>query len=188
MLDVALKRFTVKIRITIKSAVSLLCVVLAVGLPQIAHVVGGASAGATWLPMYLPVLLAGCLLGSVWGLGVGILSPLISFGFTTLALGNAMPALGRLPFMVAELAVFGLVTGLFSKKIENNSLFAFPAVIIAQLAGRTVNLIAGLIAGQSITALWNVIQTGLIGLYLQALIVPVVVIILAKVIKNDNAR
>ena len=188
MLDAVLKRYTVKIRITVKSAVSLLCVALAVGLPQIAHIAGGASAGATWLPMYLPVLLAGCLLGSFWGLGVGIISPLASFGFTTLALGNAMPALARLPFMITELAVFGLVSGAFSKKVQKNSLYAFPAVLSAQIAGRAVNLIAGLIAGQNISALWNVIQTGLVGLYLQALIVPLIAIVLAKAIKHDDAR
>ena len=188
MLDAVLERFTVKIRITIKSAVSLLCIILAVALPQLAHIAVGAPAGITWLPMFLPVLLSGCLLGYAWGLGVGILSPVFSYGFTTLALGNAMPALGRLPFMALELAVFGLVSGLFAKKITQNSLYAFPAVIVAQLCGRTVNVISGLIAGQNITAIWNVIQAGLIGLYAQAIIVPVIVIILAKVIKNDDAQ
>ncbi len=188
MLDAVLKKFTLQIRITIKSAVSLLCIILAVALPQLAHITVGMSAGVTWLPMFLPVLLAGCLLGYAWGLGVGILAPVFSFAFTTLALGNAMPALERLPFMIIELAIFGLVSGLFSKKIAENPLYAFPAVIAAQLCGRTANVISGLIVGQNITAIWSVIQTGLIGLYTQAFIVPVIVIILAKAIKNDDAR
>ncbi|MDE6401115.1 MAG: hypothetical protein K2L54_00715 [Clostridiales bacterium] len=188
MLDAVLKKYAFKIRITVKGAISLLCIALAIGLPQIAHVAGGATAGARWLPMYLPVLLAGCVLGSLWGVGVGIASPVASFGFTSLIIGNAMPVLARLPYMIVELAVFGLVSGLLSRKIEQNSLFAFPAVLCAQVAGRLVNLIVGLIAGQNSVAAWNVIQSGLIGLYVQALVVPFIAIILAKVVKNDDAR
>jgi hypothetical protein len=61
--------------------------------------------------MYLPVLLGGCLLGWRWALAVGVLSPVVSFLITSLA-GAPMPALPRLPFMMAELAVFALVSGL----------------------------------------------------------------------------
>ena len=42
MLDAVLERFTVKIRITIKSAVSLLCVILAVALPHVSYIDVGA--------------------------------------------------------------------------------------------------------------------------------------------------
>lgn len=69
--------------------------------------------------------LAGCLLGVRRGLGVGIASPLFSFAVTSLA-GNAMPAAARLPFMIAELAMFAVVSGLFSKKIYENGWAGFP--------------------------------------------------------------
>lgn len=49
MLDVALEKFALQTRITIKSAVSLLCIVLAVALPQLAHIAFGMSAETTWL-------------------------------------------------------------------------------------------------------------------------------------------
>ena len=67
MLENALtkKGYSLKLKITIKSLVSLGIIALAVALPQIVHAILGAPGGVQWLPMYLPVLLGGCLLGSV---------------------------------------------------------------------------------------------------------------------------
>ena len=186
MLDLVLKRHSIAFRVSVKSIVSILMVVVAVALPQIFHIAGGVSAGAAYLPMYAPVLLAGCLLGWQWGLGVGILSPLVSFGFSSIALDSAMPALSRLPYMGVELSVFGLVSGLFSKKIQTNSLFAVPAVILSQICGRTVYVIYNLIAGRQFPELLTAIQTGLIGLYLQAAVIPFAVILLSIVLKRER--
>ena len=58
--------------------------------------------------MYYPVLLAGGLLGIKWGLGIGILSPFVSFAIT-LIFHQPMPMLERLPFMMIELSVFAVV-------------------------------------------------------------------------------
>lgn len=186
MLDAALKRYRLGIRVTVKGAVAMLLVALAVALPQIAHIAGGAAAGGVYLPMYAPALLAGCLLGWQWGLGVGLLSPVVSLGFTTLALGAAMPTAERLPYMMAELAVFGLIPGLFAKKIAKNALLAFPVVALAQVSGRAVYLIWNLIAGRAFSSLWSSIETGLVGLYLQLIAVPLLVILLARCLKKDR--
>ena len=186
MLDRVLTGKSAAFRVTVKGAVSALLVVLAVALPQFAHMAGGAAAGAKWLPMYAPALLAGCLLGWQWGLGVGLLSPLASFGFTAAFLGNAMPTAARLPYMTIELAAFGLITGLFAKKIRGNAWLAFPAVILAQLCGRTLYVVYNLIAGQSFAALWASVQTGLIGMYLQAVIVPIAAVALSAVLKRND--
>ena len=83
----ASKNASLKLKITVKGAISVAVTALAVILPQIVHFALGASGGARWLPMYLPVLLGGCLLGWRWGLGIGVLSPLVSF-LITLAIGN----------------------------------------------------------------------------------------------------
>ena len=136
----ARKGISLKIRLTVKSLVSAGVIILAVMLPQLVHLAAGPSGGMTWLPMYLPVLLGGCLLGTWWGLGVGILSPLVSFAVTS-AMGSAMPAAARLPFMTAELAVFAAVSGLFSAKISENGWMAFPAVLLAAVSGRAVFLL-----------------------------------------------
>ena len=172
------KGYSLKMKLTVKSLVSLGIIALAVALPQLVHLILGAPGGVQWLPMYLPVLLGGCLLGTVWGLGVGILSPLVSF-LITLAAGNPMPALARLPFMICELAVFGAISGLFSKKIALNSWLAFPAVLLAAVAGRGIFMLLVVIF-QSVSSLtpalvWSQIQAGLLGLVLQAVIVPFVV-------------
>lgn len=196
MIDAVLSRKNVglKTKITVKSLVSLGVIVLAVALPQILHLALGQSGGVQWLPMYLPVLLGGCLLGWAWGLGVGVLSPIVSF-LLTLAMGNPMPALARLPFMIVELAVFACVSGLFSKKITKNLWMAFPAVLLAAVSGRVVFMLLVLVF-QSVSTLtptlvWSQIQTGLLGLVLQAVVVPFVVMGLGKAMlkeKNDESR
>ena len=184
------KNFSLKARITVKGVIAALTVALAVLLPQLVHMAAGASGGMTYLPMYLPVLLGGCLLGFRWGLGVGIASPLVSFAITS-AMGSAMPAAARLPYMIAELAVWAAVSGLFSKKITENAWVAFPAVLIAAVSGRAVFVaLAAIFSAVSpldaVTA-WEQVQSGFIGLIAQAVVVPLIVIGLrALLVKNDG--
>ena len=182
---------SLKVKITVKSVIAAGLVALAVILPQLVHLVLGAPGGVTWLPMYLPALLSGCLLGSVWGLGVGIASPVVSF-LITLAFDSPMPAAARLPFMIAELAVFAAVSGAFSKSISQNGWMAFPAVLLAQVSGRTAFMLLVLVFS-SLTPftpalIWSQIQTGLLGMVLQAVVVPFAVMGLKKLLdreKND---
>ena len=175
-------------KISVKAAVTVGLICLAVILPQIAHLAVGPSAGMTLLPMYLPALLGGCLLGAKWGLFTGILSPLASFAVTS-AFGSAMPAAARLPFMMAELAVFALVSGLFSNKIAKNALFAFPSFIAAEISGRGFFLLS-VAALQGVTPLktaviWQQIQTGFVGLAVQAVLVPLMVIAIKKIMDKE---
>ena len=187
MLDVVLQGKPLKVRLSVKGTIAVLLVVAAVALPQIAHIAGGSSAGAAWLPMYAPVLLAGCLLGLGWGWGVGVISPIVSFGFTSLFLDGAMPAAARLPYMVLELAVFGLVSGLFSKHIQKNALYAFPAVICAQVAGRLCYFIAAVAFGQSAGAVWSIIESGMTGLFVQAAVVPAIVLLVSWAVRHERS-
>lgn len=177
------------LKVTVKTLLSAAVIALAVLLPQAVHLAAGAQGGAQWLPMYLPVLLGGCLLGWRWGLGIGVLSPLVSFAVTSLA-GSAMPAAARLPYMAAELAVFAAVSGLFSQKIAQNGWMAFPAVLLAQVAGRAVFLaLAAIFQGVSslsAAAVWAQIQTGLLGLLLQAVLVPLLVMGLRAVLLRNR--
>lgn len=179
-------------KIVCKTLLSAGLIALAVVLPQIMHLALGQPGGVKWLPMYLPVLIGGCLLGTKWGFAVGVLSPMVSF-MITLIMGNPMPMAARLPFMMAELAVFAVISGLFTKKISENGLWAFPAVIAAQLVGRASFL--GLVAvfqlrtPFNVSMIWSQIQTGVTGLLAQAILVPVIIIglqqLLIKESKND---
>lgn len=183
------RNYSVKQKITYKSLLSAGLIALAVILPQLVHIALGQPGGVQLLPMYLPVLIGGCLLGTRWGLTVGVLSPLASFAITS-AFGSAMPAAPRLPFMMLELAVFAAVSGLFTKKIAQNGLWAFPAVIAAQVAGRLVFL--GAVAlFQSVTPftvgmIWSQILSGRMGLAIQAVLVPLLVIGLRKLLIEEK--
>ena len=175
--------------IAVKTAISLGLIALAVLLPQLVHLALGQPGGVKWLPMYLPILIGGCLLGTRWALAVGILSPIVSFLLTSLG-GNAMPAAPRLPFMILELAVFAAVSGLFTRKIVKNGLWAFPAVICAQIAGRLVFL-AAIALTQSFTSfttgmIWGQIVTGIPGLVVQAILAPVIMIGLRALLIADK--
>ena len=178
-----------KTKVTVKALISAGIIALAVILPQLAHFTFGQSAGVMLLPMYLPVLLGGCLLGSTWAAGIGLLSPLVSFIITS-AVSSPMPAAARLPFVMAELCIFAAVSGMFSKKIAENALFAFPAVLAAELCGRGFFLLSVALLSRftpfTAAMIWGQIKAGLPGLLIQALIVPAAVIILNRILKKEN--
>ena len=183
------KNLSLKVKITVKSLISAGIIALAVILPQLIHLALGQPGGVEWLPMYLPVIIGGCLLGWAWGAGLGIASPLVSF-LITLGFGNPMPIAARLPFMMAELAVFAAVSGLFAKKIAENGWMAFPAVLLAQVSGRAFFLLLVTIF-QSVAPftpqmIWGQIQTGLTGMVLQAVLVPFIIMALRKLLNRET--
>lgn len=192
MLDQALtlRDYNVSRKISVKMAVSAGLIALAVLLPQLVHLALGQPGGVKWLPMYLPVLLAGCVMGAGWGAAIGLLSPLVSFLITYL-ISTPMPAAQRLPFMMCELAAFALVSGLFSNRIAKNALWAFPAVILAQVCGRAVFL--GLVAVFNSLVpftpaiIWGQIKEGFVGLLVQAVLAPVIVIALKKLLIKEGS-
>lgn len=191
MIEQALTRrnCSFKVKVTVKGLISLGLAALAVVLPQLVHLALGQAGGVQWLPMYLPVLLAGCLLGTYWGSAVGVLSPLVSFLLTS-AWGEAMPAVGRLPFMMAELAVFAAVSGAFAKKISSSAWMAFPAVLLAQVAGRSTFLLLVVIFRQFVSftpeLIWSQIRAGLLGMVLQAVVVPFLVMGLRALLERSR--
>ena len=180
---------SLKVKLTVKGLVSFGLIVLAVLLPQLVHLTLGQAGGVRWLPMYLPVLLAGCLLGVRWGIGVGVLSPVVSFALTSLW-GDPMPAAARLPFMMAELCVFAAVSGIFSKQIAKNGWMAFPAVLLGAVAGRAFFLLLAVlfqsVAPFTVEAVLSQIETGLSGLVLQAAMVPLLVMGLRALIQRER--
>ncbi len=160
--------------VTVKSIIAVIAVASAVILPQIFHAVGtisgtGAAMGAAFLPMHIPVLLAGFLGGPIAGLVSGILSPIISFGI------SGMPTSAMLPYMIIELAVYGLVSGILSKSKINT----FFKLVITQVAGRLVRAGAVLIAiyafgntQLTIASISAFVTAGLFGIILQWAFIP----------------
>ena len=87
-------------------------------------------------------------------------------------------------------AVFALVSGLFSKKIVENGWYAFPAVLLAQVSGRSTFMLL-VLAFRSLVpftpeVIWSQIQTGLLALVLQAVIVPFIVMGLRLLLLKDK--
>lgn len=101
-------------------------------LPTAFHYLG--LPGGVFLPMHIPVLLAGLLLGGKIGLIVGMLTPLLSSFLTGMP-----PIMPTLPRMVIELGVYGLAGGYFYRN-KKNSLFA--ALIISMILGRIASLVS----------------------------------------------
>ncbi len=152
-------------------------VVGAVALPQLFHVLGavsglGTSLGEIFLPMHLPILLVGLLAGPYAGALAGLLGPLVSFAL------SGMPGATMLPFMMLELCVYGLVTGL----LRTAKLPTVVKVLLAQATGRAVRAVAILIAVYglgnqtvAVSSIWTSITAGLFGLCLQWAFLPLIV-------------
>ena len=166
-----------KLNIKTQTVYTVGAIIAAVLLPQIVHVLGaksgvGSALGEIFLPMHLPVILAGLLAGPFAGAVSGAVSPVISFALT------GMPKTAMLPFMVTELAAYGLFAGL----LKNVKMPCVLKVLLTQIAGRAVRAAAILTAvkgfgygGLKLPVIWNSITAGLIGIALQLLIIPLVV-------------
>ena len=110
---------------------------LALGLvlPQAFHMIPGA--GPIFLPMHIPVLMAGMFLGWKYGLAVGFITPILShfiFGMPPIA---PMPMLQTMMF---ELATYGAIAGVLTKLVRTKSTYAnlYISLIGAMVAGRLV--------------------------------------------------
>lgn len=160
--------------VRVQTAATALAVVAAVALPQCFHAVGavsglGTALGETFLPMHLPVLMVGLLAGPWAGLATGALAPAVSFAL------SGMPMAAMLPFMIIELAGYGLVAGL----LRGTAMPTIAKVLVAQVAGRAVRALAVLVAvfalGNSavaVASIWMSVVTGLPGLILQWALIP----------------
>lgn len=165
-----------KLSIKAQTIGALAAVVSAVALPQLIHMVGaatghGTALGEMLLPMHLPVILAGFLAGPYAAGIAGLLSPLISFGIT------GMPTVAMLPFMMLELAVYGVCAG----ALRNKNIPDIAKVLITQIIGRTVRAGAILIGfyglGTAVApaVILTSIKAGIVGIVLQLLMIPFIV-------------
>ncbi len=146
---------------------------LSVLLPIAFHATG--MGGRVFLPMHIPVLLAGFLVGPLCGLVVGLLAPILSHLLT------GMPPPYAVPLMSLELPIYGLVAGLTYYRMKLN---IYVSLVAAMIVGR---LMFGL--GLYVLAMFmelpytaaaffsagGAITAGLPGIALQLAIIPIVV-------------
>lgn len=147
---------------------------LALGLilPYIFHLTG--MAGLVFLPMHIPVLLCGFILGSRYGLIIGFITPILNSVLT------GMPPLYPTGVSMAlELAIYGLVAGFLYKKKHIN---IFISLILSMLLGRVVSGVANYImltvGGKSFVLkmfLTSAFVTSIAGIVIQLILIPIVV-------------
>ncbi|MDE5763678.1 MAG: ECF transporter S component [Ruminococcus sp.] len=165
-----------KLSVKTQTIGAFIALVSAVALPQLVHVIGvasgmGTSLGEIFLPMHLPIILMGFLVGPYAAGAAGLLSPLVSFVLT------GMPSSVMLPFMMIELCVYGICAGL----LKDVKLPTIAKVLIAQIAGRLVRagaIAVGFYVFDSVvnpTVALTSITAGLFGIILQLVIIPLAV-------------
>ena len=174
-----------------KTVAAVLAVVAAVAFPQVFHLLGmvsnmGTTLGETFLPMHIAIFLVAFFAGPWAGVAAGFVSPAVSFGLTTL-MGQPMPTAVMLPYMMIELAVYGLTTGL----LASTKLPSIATLLLAQVAGRGVRAFAIVIgvylfsSPMKVAVIWNSVVAGLPGLILQWILVPLLVFYVERKAKHE---
>jgi hypothetical protein len=162
---------------------------LALGLviPYIFHSV--PDGGRIFLPMHIPVLLCGFLLPRRSALVVGAFTPLLSFLIT------GMPEFyPRAVVMVFEMLFYAGTANLLYNKIlrlKNKILKIYASLIIAMLVGRIVSAAGFLVTGTIVfsayfTYMWGVIAAGAVGIVIQILLIPAVVIAVDRYFRTET--
>ena len=139
--------------------------------------------GSMLCPMHIPVLLCGFFCGAPWGLAVGIIAPLLR----SFVLG--MPPLFPTAFCMAfELAAYGFAAGWLYRKLTGKIMSVYIALIGAMVAGRLIwGLVMLCCVGFDVSEfgfnafLAGTVVNALPGILIQILLIPLLVISLAKV-------
>ena len=146
---------------------------LALLLPVGFHALG--IAGRLFLPMHLPVLLAGFMIGPAGAVLVGLLAPVLSH------LTTGMPPTYAVPLMSLELPIYGLFAGVAYRQLHLN---VYVALIVAMVAGRIMFGLGLFVLGMFMELPYDAafffssagpIIAGLPGIAVQLLLVPPIV-------------
>lgn len=154
---------------------------IGIALPRIFHIVAGTNAGATFLPMHIAVLIGALTFGTISASIIAGSSIVFSYLLT------GMPGIDRLPYMLVELVIYAILLGLFNKKF-NSAI----SLIITMILGRiiysgilfvAVNLFEMPTYGISVI---QSIQTGIPGIIIQLICVPVIAKFMNERLKLKN--
>ena len=151
-----------------------LFITLGVLIPHLFHLMG---AGPMFLPMHIPVLLAGFLAGPIIGSYVGLFTPILSYLLTGMPPIAPVP---MLPIMIFELSTYGFVAGILYNRLRVN---LFISLFGAMIAGRLVYgftiyimlIFLNIKMQKPIVAVIAAIKTGIIGIIIQIIVIPVIV-------------
>lgn len=144
--------------------------------------------GSMLCPMHYPVLLCGFFCGAPWGLGVGMIAPLLR----SITLG--MPMLFPNAFCMAfELAAYGFVAGWLHNILPKKKIYVYVSLFSAMILGRLVwgVMMFGCMGFDAskfgLSAfLGGAILNAVPGIVLQIVLIPILVIALKKMIRNTE--
>lgn len=155
-----------------------LFIALGVLIPIFFHTVN--LGGPTFLPMHIPVLLAGFTVNPAYALLVGILTPLLSSLFT------GMPPIFPMGvIMIFELGAYGFISSIIYRETRENVILS---LIISLIGGRIVAglvvavlfYILGTAIANPINFIWGGIITGIPGIIIQLALIPGIMLLLSK--------
>ena len=167
---------------TKKTVITAMLIAAGVVLPIIFHMVPAGWGGRVGLPMHIPVLLGGLLVGPFYGFFGGLITPLFSSMMT--GMPHAGPAVYR---MMIELSVYGLTAGFVMRWVHTKRPLVdwYISLVAAMLAGRAAAGLAQaflLFDGNYNWGLWvaGYFTASLPGIVLQLVIIPVIMTALMR--------
>ncbi len=138
--------------------------------------------GGMLCPMHLPVLLCGFLCGPGWALAVGFIAPLLRY-----VLFQMPPIYPVGIAMCFELAAYGLVAGVFYRRLPKKLWAVYASLVTAMVAGRIVwGAVRAIISGVGGAAFtWQVFLASgftqaIPGIILQLVLIPILVLALQR--------
>ena len=146
----------------------------------------GRGAGTVFLPLHISAILAGLVLGLLEGVSVAVLSVTLSFLIT------GMPPAAIMPFIMAEVMLYGLFAGIFKNLCRKGRMWRYIALIATQICGRIFYAIVlfisfnwlGIAAVPKVIGVVTGLATSFVGVITQIVIIPLIV---GECLKNDTA-
>lgn len=146
-------------------------------LPMIFHAFG---MGSTFLPMHIPVLLAGFIVSMPYAIAVGVVTPILSSLLTGMP-----PMFPVLPYMVFELAAYGAVASLLYRRLKLN---VYISLVGSMIVGRIVSGIAVWVLATFFMAklpgpilfITGSITKSIPGIIIQLVFIPALILVLNK--------
>lgn len=154
---------------------------IGIALPRIFHVLAGSSAGSTFLPMHLAVLIAALVFGTTSSCLVAGSSVIFSYLLT------GMPTLARMPYMLIELLIYAILLSVANKKM-NSYLSLIATIILGRILYAGVLEIAINVWGLPTYGISVIesIKAGLPGIMIQIICVPFLAKVIQKGVKLDK--
>lgn len=150
-------------------------IALGIIFPQIFHFIDPSGQLSKFLlPLHYSAIIGGLLLGPFVGFIVGLFTPLLSH------LLFSMPMQPLVYFIILEISIYGLFTGLFYKVLKIN---IYISILISILLGRLVLIISSYVGLNYIlidsklpfSSILTIISFGLLGEVVYLIVIPIIV-------------